>query len=122
MNKRYLFILIPLLALLFSFNSKAGDPIHLNKSLFPGFNFSGFKLQQGKLAAHTNLQRDYPRQVKNKVRIKAWDDSFELEVPAAQVNHLIFRYYPERSFQLYSFSFRQAYPSTNSLRGPPIAE
>jgi len=118
MNKKFLFILIPLLALLL-FNGRTDDSISVWRTGELSFSNIDYLAAQGKVASGVNLQRDSPQKIKNKIRIKAWDDAAAVIATAASGTELLFSYYYERSQSQYCFSFRPAQISANSLRGPP---
>lgn len=119
MNKRFYFILIPVLALLFNWNSRAGNHISLNKP-YPG-SFVTIKTEQNNFPKSERLRKENSERIKYKIRTKAWDDAPGVLIGGEEIPGTIFCFYSELAYWGYNFSFRSYHLSKHSLRGPPVA-
>jgi hypothetical protein len=119
MNKRILFILLPLIAILFSIHSReygssctsdAGSKTIVAAKLSKG-------LSQVSLAG----QKDIPSFSKNKVRVKAWEEQLAFVAPALWIQAISFFTITETPQGQYNFHFLSSAISSDHLRGPPRA-
>jgi hypothetical protein len=115
MNKKIFFILLPVLALLFSFSGK--DVHSISSGQGPEFSITVTSLQSH--VPSVNMTRDDTHQKKNKIRIKARDDYSAIDV--AEVCTLPYRIYRycRSAFITASADFPSIYLSSYHLRGPP---
>ena len=119
MNKRILFILLPLFAILFSIHSReygSSCTSEAGSKTATATKFSNI-LSQVSLAG----QKDIPSFNKNKVRVKAWEEQLAFVVPALWVQPLPFFTDTETSPGQYSCHFLSSAISSDHLRGPPRA-
>ena len=115
MNKRIYFILLPLLALLFSFSGREEGSMVARSG---GLTLYGASLQSHS-SQSASLNRDNNNQKKNKIRIKAWDDNLAVAIAAPWVMPVRVYAVYKSPFGVYDVHFQSAYFSSAHLRGPP---
>jgi len=120
MNRRLLFILLPVFALLSFFNNgEGGNHVVLFSDIYHQ-SFLSKSVQTSNNSASV-LNKDSQDKNRNKIRIKAWDDyaaiNFNESFPEARP----VLFYTTESYSNYVFHFQSACLCSNSLRGPPVA-
>ena len=116
MIKMILLILLPVLAILFIINSKGYDHASLPVSGSPGatvFNSRSFS------PVSISSNRDIPVSLKNKIRIKAWDDHMATVVAGIWIQPRPYVYYQQAVSEQYNSRIFSFAVSCDYLRGPP---
>jgi hypothetical protein len=116
MNKRIYFILLPILALLFSFSGRGEDLILCTPASECSIAIASL---QNHIPHSFNQTRDDTNQKKNKIRIKAWDDYSAIDVAESWLQFPKKYYYLKPTFSGYTSYFQSAHFSRYNLRGPP---
>ena len=121
MNKRIYFILFPILALLFSSSNGRENKFISFQAGIPVFNYTCQTSVQNSGPFSSDLKKGGGKINKNAIRIKAWDGSFAIDIPAqwTPTRRVIYSVKPVNS--TYTVFLQQAYASDHNLRGPPAA-
>jgi len=119
MNKSLHFILIPFLALLFSWNDRGDVSAAIGKPA-TGFSYLN-KTDQNDLLYPLKIKKEQSEKIKNKIRIKAWDDAAAVSISGPEIPKAILIYNTQPIYGGYCFSFSSVPLSQRCLRGPPVA-
>lgn len=116
MNKRIYFILLPILALLFSFSGRADDAVlYLPVS---EFSITGVSLQNH-IPHSFSLTKDDNHKKQNKIRIKARDDYSAIDVVEPRIQLSPIYYYNKPTCRVCTVYFLSVHHPKHNLRGPP---
>ncbi|MFI5195558.1 MAG: hypothetical protein ACHQD8_00575 [Chitinophagales bacterium] len=119
MNKRIYFILLPVLAIIFSIICWKNNSVFFNE---PARDLSITKnVAQVDFPYSSGVKKENKNRIKNAIRIKAWDDAAAINIfstPDPVFLYLLFPRVVYGGYRLYELS---AHFSTSGLRGPPPA-
>jgi hypothetical protein len=118
MNKRILFILLPLIAILVSLNCRSANTVFSKKGGQEVTVTSGS--DQNFLPYSVKLKKNNNKELKNKIRIKAWDDNSIIEVPDPWILCSEAGYYHKPMYEACAVYFQSTHFSQHHLRGPPV--
>ena len=119
MNKRILFILLPLFAILFSIHSREYGSSCTSEAV--GKTTAAAKFSNSLSQVSLAGQKDIPSFNKNKVRVKAWEEQLAFVAPALWIQPVSFFTDTETPQGQYSCHFLSSAISSDHLRGPPRA-
>ena len=117
MNKRVFFVLLPLIAILFSLNCMGDSAILLKRGARESVLTSS--RVQIVLPNSVKLNKENNKETKNKIRVKAWDDNSDIDisVPWCQSSEICHSDKPV--YAVCVVYVQSTHFFRNNLRGPP---